>query len=531
VNCPGIATGKFKKGHRSMAEIFRPAYHVDPATAKRCPASTPGAVRKKSPTWWIRYYTPDGKRHKVKGYTDKKATENKAAELERRGIRIDAGIVDASDVHAKTPLAQHAEDFRRYLAAKGNTGEYVAKMMFRLTAVLDGCRFVKIADVQSSAVVEFLGALRGKGKSVKTANDYLAAVKGFTRWLWRDKRTILDALAGLSKLANGETDLRHARRDISPDELGLLFEATRSSPDVLRCLPGPDRHFLYLTACATGFRVSELASMTPESFSLDGDTLTATVQASCTKNKRLAVQPLPLGVADLLRDYLREKPAGKIIWPGNPKAPAESWRLHGAEMIRTDLAEARKKWLQTLPDDRQRAEAERSDFLVYCDAAGRYADFHALRHSFITMVGKAGVSPREHQDLARHSTYALTSRYSHSRLYDLAAAVQSLPIPMKGKPQAEALKATGTDGKADTENHVQSSKISLGPFLGPQPAISGDFQRQAETESTQSQGEGKRGKTKEFLSFPAFSADKKNVLGKYPQGDSNPCLSRERAMS
>src|SRR5262245_39344215 len=115
-----------------MAEIFRPVYHVDPATGKRVKAKSPGAVRKKSPTWWIRFYTPDGKRHKVKGYRDKKATENKAAELERRGIRLDAGIVDPSDIHAKTPLAEHAEDFRRGLAAKGNTPEYVAKILFRL---------------------------------------------------------------------------------------------------------------------------------------------------------------------------------------------------------------------------------------------------------------------------------------------------------------------------------------------------------------------------------------------------------------
>src|SRR5476651_709649 len=173
-----------------MAEVFRPIYHVDPATGKRVKASFPGAVRKKSPTWWIRYYT-QGKRPKVKGYRDRKATENKAAELERRAIRVDAGIVDPSDVHAKTPLAEHAEDFRRYLAAKQNTVDYVALTFARLTAILDGCRFTKIGDVQTSTVVEYLGRLRNEGKSVKTVNDYLAAVKGFTRWLWRDKRSIL----------------------------------------------------------------------------------------------------------------------------------------------------------------------------------------------------------------------------------------------------------------------------------------------------------------------------------------------------
>ena len=117
------------------------------------------------------------------------------------------------------------------------------------------------------------------------------------------------------------------------------------------------------------------------------------------------------------------------------------------------------------------SEAEQSDFLAYCDAEGRYADFHALRHTFITMVGKAGVSPREHQDLARHSTYALTARYSHSRFYDLAAAVQSLPIPTTG-PDTERQAPGDGNGRAD---RAAEAKADLGPNLGPQPADFGRF--------------------------------------------------------
>jgi integrase len=90
-------------------------------------------------------------------------------------------------------------------------------------------------------------------------------------------------LAGLSKLPNGETDVRHARRDLSPDELARLLDATGKSRREKYKLAGIERYFLYLTAAATGFRTSELASMTPESFDLDGDTPTATVQAACTK--------------------------------------------------------------------------------------------------------------------------------------------------------------------------------------------------------------------------------------------------------
>src|SRR6516225_4098387 len=87
----------------TMAEVFRPVYYVNPATGKCVPKSFPGAVKRKSKTWWIRYYTPDGVRHKAKGFRDKKATENRAAELERRGIRLDAGIVDPADEHGRRP--------------------------------------------------------------------------------------------------------------------------------------------------------------------------------------------------------------------------------------------------------------------------------------------------------------------------------------------------------------------------------------------------------------------------------------------
>jgi integrase len=446
-----------------MAEVYRPTYSaIDPVTGKR--------VKRKSKTWHARYYLPDGKRVRVKGYRDKKATETMAAGLERRAVREAAGVIEPTDVHAKRPLTEHAADFRRYLTAKGNTADYVGLVIFRLTAVLDGCRFVRMADVQASAVVEFLARLRHEGgKGVKTSNEYLATAKGFTRWLWRDKRAGVDALAGLSKLTNGETDVRHARRDLSPDELCRLLETARASQRVKYKLTGTDRQFLYLTACATGFRVSELASLTPERFDLHGDTPTATVQAACTKNRKEAVQPLPRDVAAALAGYLRGKPAGEPVWP------AGCWPVHASILIRRDLADARAAWVSAAQDAPERERRESSDFLTYCDASGRYADFHGLRHTFITMVGKAGVSPKEHQDLARHSTYALTGRYTHARFYDLSAAVQTLPISMTGPtPTAGELPATGTDGRADPSKN-------LGLNLGPQRANSGDFLRLAET--------------------------------------------------
>ncbi|MBM4087251.1 MAG: site-specific integrase, partial [Planctomycetes bacterium] len=51
----------------------------------------------------------------------------------------------------------------------------------------------------------------------------------------------------------------------------------------------------------------------------------------------------------------------------------------------------------------------------YGDKAGRAPDVHALRHSFITDLARAGTHPSTARDLARHSTIARTmDRHTHS---------------------------------------------------------------------------------------------------------------------
>ena len=72
------------------------------------------------------------------------------------------------------------------------------------------------------------------------------------------------------------------------------------------------------------------------------------------------------------------------------------------------------------------------------------------------VTSRWSASPRhfaaEHQDLARHSTYALTTRYTHSRLYDLAAAVRAAdPHGAHGNGK-HILAATGTDGNGQNKS-------------------------------------------------------------------------------
>ncbi|MEX2187640.1 MAG: tyrosine-type recombinase/integrase, partial [Pirellulales bacterium] len=83
-----------------------------------------------------------------------------------------------------------------------------------------------------------------------------------------------------------------------------------------------------------------------------------------------------------------------------------------------------------------RGRREQSDFLCHRDQDGLYADFHSLRHFFITSMQHAGVSPKMAQTLARHSDIRLTMQvYTHVELADQTAAIATLPGPESSAEQ------------------------------------------------------------------------------------------------
>src|SRR5262249_38025519 len=91
-----------------------------------------------------------------------------------------------------------------------------------------------------------------KGNGPQTAAHYLAAIKAFTRWLMKDRRTPDNALAHLSVSAPAG-DLRHDRRALTESEIPALLEATRTSNKEFRGITGAERLALYVTALSTGF--------------------------------------------------------------------------------------------------------------------------------------------------------------------------------------------------------------------------------------------------------------------------------------
>jgi integrase len=267
-------------------------------------------------------------------------------------------------------------------------------------------------------------------------------MKSFCRWMVKAKRAPADPLGRLSRL-NVATDVRKKRRDLSLAEISVFLDSCRASGRDFRGLTGMDRHYLYIAAFGTGFRAGELASLTADSFDLDADPPTARVQAAYSKNRKEAVQPLPLPLADTLQAFLDGKPTGKPLWPG-------TWATAAWKMIAKDLAEARAAWIDEAREDpNERERRAKSDFLLYRDEDSRTFDFHACRHTYITLLAKSGVHPKMAQTLARHSSITLTlDRYTHVGLFDQAAALAAMPSLLTAKATEGQLQATGTDDEA-----------------------------------------------------------------------------------
>ena len=85
--------------------------------------------------------------------------------------------------------------------------------------------------------------------------------------------------------------------------------------------------------------------------------------------------------------------------------------------------------------------------------ADGFADFRALRHTYVTSLAQSGMAPKLAQLLARHSDIRLAmDRYSHLGLFDLSDALQKVSPLTGSEPSRQSAAATGTDGRAVEAN-------------------------------------------------------------------------------
>jgi integrase/recombinase XerC len=395
-------------------------------------------------------------------------------------------------------LAEHLSDWEAELRTRPRgkrkrppSPEHIRRTVGRVRRVLDGCRFSVPGDIALTPVQEFLQSLTadrqiaehdsaresftrselaallgvttgnvrslvkrhrltatGNGKARRfplptvlallklarqglgtcTAGYYARDIKAFTRWLAKRHRIAEDPLADLAGASGEDSDHRRDRRALDAAELRELLDAAAGSTRAFRGMGGVERRYLYLTAMGTGLRAGELASLCRQHFDLDGELPAVRVPADVAKNGKAAVQPIARDMADALRAFLAGRPDAGPLWPG-------TWHERAADMLRLDL------------------EAAGIPYALEGPEGPLYADFHALRHSYVALLDRAGVTLKEAMHLARHADPKLTmKRYGKPQLHDLAAAIERLPRLLPDTPTAlrNALAATGTDPLAYT---------------------------------------------------------------------------------
>ncbi len=437
----------------------------------------------KTPTYYADYRDGSGLLRRVAtGCRDEDAARAVLADLERRAELVKAGVLtsteDAIADHQAMTLAEHFDAYDASLRANGVGGTYRDNTLRYLRRLADECGFTKLADLQREALERWLTrqatALPDKpSMSARSRNAHRDALVTFCNWSVENRRLAVNPLQRVPK-ANEKADPRRQRRALTEAELSRLlivarlrplaefgrqtvktsdkdtatrqkrsratwklkslkfdelFSAVERARERLKDNPtflarqerlGIERALAYKVAVTTGLRRGELASLTVGQLNLDSNFPHVTLNAADEKNRQGNSIPLRRDVADELREWV-----ASLSGCGAGSADVLALR-HNAVAVElpasTRLLKIPKALCKILDRDLKVAGiAKRDD-------RGRTIDVHALRHTFGTMLSKAGVAPRVAQAAMRHSSLDLTMNvYTDPRLLDVQGAVESLP--------------------------------------------------------------------------------------------------------
>jgi integrase len=430
-------------------------------TAKRRPSGQ-GTLFKRADNgpWIAQWFNHKGKRlEKSTRTTDKRAAERILAKFVSDAALRRERVIDPKDdvlrESAARSIESHLADFEASMQAAHRKPKHVRCTVQIIRVIARVANWSTLADITADGLNHFAALLKvqgksliqkpddtpretteGKGASARTVQAYLTAAKSFTRWLTRADKLPRDPLASVQK-PNPESDRRRERRMLLPDEWPWLQEATLTGPDRDDISPR-ERMLLYATAIQTGLRSNELRSLSRGQLFLTVENPFITCKAGSTKNKKDARQYIKADLAEQLLEHI----AAKL-----PTAPVFSMPESEdvADMLRADLALARKNWIEAAKHDpdEQRRRME-SVFLAEGNHEGETLDFHSLRHSCGAWLAMTGAHPKAVQSVMRHSSITLTmDTYGHLFPGQEAETVSRFPSMMTN--DAEAMRATGTD--------------------------------------------------------------------------------------
>ncbi|MHB1768617.1 MAG: tyrosine-type recombinase/integrase [Phycisphaerae bacterium] len=356
------------------------------------------SVQKRGNKWYAIFKNQYGLWSQKSGYSDKAMTMRLAQKLEDENKRILSGDLDPAAEQARIqrskPVESHINQYESHLQSHRRHKYYIQGNILDIRYFFE---FSKLTHA-SAVTIPMVDAWRNhcltvgyKKKahsinptpdSIKTVNRRITSLKMFLNFLVSFggvERNVLIAY----KMLNSVGHETFHRRSLTESEVELLLSKT----------PDEKRKMIYQFALQTGFRLSEIESMTPSNFDF--------------KNKLIRINAI----------QSKRKTENQII------------------PIHNELfAPLRNACKGLNPDDKVFKFGRKNNIVPLlradCAACGidtTDIDFHALRHTFCSLLAETGIRPEVLSKLARHKQISTTMRYYvHVRPESEAEALNKL---------------------------------------------------------------------------------------------------------
>ncbi len=373
--------------------------------------------------WYASYIDESGKRIVFStGVRDKTNAQLILNQREAEVAKRRHGIIDPCTERIKNQsirsIAEHLDEFLGSLQTAGRSEIHRKKTGRNIELAVAWCKLNQLHELTPEKIEAYATYRRQSGKSARTIQASLTALKQFSKWCVDTGRLQADPLRTVRK-PNPKNDRRLRRRMILPKEWSWIAAAAKDAEERYG-LSGTERLLVYRVAIETGLRASELQSLTRGKLHLTGANAFVLVPGSGTKNRKDAKQYISKTLAADLKRFIARKTSAAAVFGIRDRN-----RLSDA--IRADLAAAKRLYIEAARSPDEKIEREADSFLAVRNEDGEELTFHSLRHTCGAWLAIQGEPVKLIQDVMRHSTVELTiGTYGHLLPMSYTQAAQRL---------------------------------------------------------------------------------------------------------
>jgi hypothetical protein len=165
-------------------------------------------------TWYIEYEGEGGRRIRVRGYTDREATEQLARDKEKLAERIQSGAVTVDLDRRGMETAEAVAAWTADLVRRGKSEGYVYNMRHYVTRMAEACDWPTLGSIRSDTLIAWLADLQSGARHISgqvdtlapsTLNLYLNSAQALIRWCMAQRPPWMPSnpLEGVAKCGKG----------------------------------------------------------------------------------------------------------------------------------------------------------------------------------------------------------------------------------------------------------------------------------------------------------------------------------------